>query len=113
METGRIERDDTHLTRSAPLKFGETLVEMTKLSWQVPGWFLLAIIPRSCQNAINTAGGALGSLYFMNGLFTMDKPLAVRGFVIIVSSFGKQELLCFLHESPLLQFTHYLYIPFY
>jgi len=35
----------------------------------------------------------------MNGLFTMDRPLAVRGFVIIVSSFGKQEPLRFYGKS--------------
>ena len=47
IDTGKVENNEAHLNRSAPLTFAEALTVMTKLSWQVPGWFLLATIPRT------------------------------------------------------------------
>lgn len=84
METGKIERDESHLNRTAPLSFGETLVQMTKFSWQVPGRFLLALLPRSLQTIANTAVQPLASKWFLNGIYTQDRDLALRGFSIII-----------------------------
>ena len=85
METGKIERDESHLNRTAPLSFGETLVQMTKFSWQVPGRFLLALLPRSLQTIANTAVQPLANKWFMNGIYTQDRDLAIRGLAIALS----------------------------
>jgi len=69
METGRIDRVSAR--RTAPLSFGEALIKMGKLSWQVPFSFLLALVPRSLQTIAMSAGSPIGTKIFMDGIMAM------------------------------------------
>jgi len=73
MDTGRIDRVSAR--RTAPLSFGEALIKMGKLSWQVPGSFLLALVPRSLQTIAMSAGSPIGTNIFMNGITAMVSNL--------------------------------------
>ena len=56
----------------------------TKLSWQVPVRFFLALIPRSLQVIANTGVMPLANKWFLNGVYTLDRDLAILGFAIII-----------------------------
>lgn len=69
MDTGRIDRVSAR--RTAPLSFGEALMKMGKLSWQVPFSFLLALVPRSLQTIAMSAGAPIGTKMFMDSIMAM------------------------------------------
>jgi len=96
MDTGKVENNEAHLNRSAPLTFVEALTVMTKLSWQVPGWFLLATIPRTLQSLIQTFALPIVTLRFTNSVIAGDQTVAVQTLIAMTGFFFVNPCLLFL-----------------
>ena len=96
MDTGKVENNEAHLNRSAPLTFVEALAVMTKFSWQVPGWFLLATIPRALMNLISTFVNPMITLQFTNSVIAGDQTMALRSLAVIAAASFVAPCLLFL-----------------
>lgn len=96
MDTGKVENNEAHLNRSAPLTFVEALTVMTKLSWQVPGWFLLAATPRALQSLIVTFTIPLILGRFTNSVIAGDQTVAVQTLIVMSGLYFVTPCILFL-----------------
>ncbi len=55
MDTGKLEADEGNLKRTAPLTFGESILEAFKLSMQVPLSFIVAVVPRTMFGVVTAS----------------------------------------------------------
>ena len=98
MDTGKVENNEAHLNRSAPLSFVEALTVTTKLSWQVPGWFLLAATPtpRALQSLIVTFTIPLILGRFTNSVIAGDQTVAVQTLIVMAGFYFVTPCILFL-----------------
>jgi hypothetical protein len=99
MDTGKVELNQTSLTRSTPLTFGESMVIMFKFSKQVSWWFILAILPRTFFMIITVAFSPMAVKGFLDGVASKDTEMATRAFIFLIILSALQPVMTFLANA--------------
>mmetsp|Transcript_16409 Transcript_16409/g.24367 ORF Transcript_16409/g.24367 Transcript_16409/m.24367 type:complete len:644 (+) Transcript_16409:444-2375(+) len=85
MDTGKIQQED--ITRTAPLTLVEALVAMLRLSFQVPFFYFIGILPRTIAGVLTNAIVPQATGDFINAAAIGNKPEALRAlytFVVLI-----------------------------